>query len=301
MVTDTDYNAEGQTAMTSGPYYVSGVPTTSLVQAADDEVPDQTADVYDGAGRITAVQSYSLGNETWETDTAYGGDYTTTTYVNDESGEPDGGTPETVFTSGDGQTSAIYQHHSEADAALGPLSAPSGDYDETTYSYTTAGQLAGITDDAGTTWSYSYDLAGDQTSATDPDAGTTTSTYDAAGRLTSTTDADGDEVSYVYDADGRKTAEYNTTDGALESSSTELASWVYDTLAKGELTSSTAYYDGSDYTEKVIGYDGYGLSEGTETVIPSAQGDLAGTYIQENKEYNAFTDQLEDYDAVPGG
>jgi RHS repeat-associated protein len=301
VVTDTDYNAEGQTAMTSGPYYVSGAPTTSLVQAADDEVPDQTADVYDGDGRVTAVQSYSLGNETWETDTAYGGDYTTTTYQNLVSGEPDGGTPETVFTNGDGQTSAVYQYHSEADAALGP-SAPASDYDDTTYSYTPAGQLAGITDDAGNTWSYAYDLAGDEISATDPDAGATSSAYDPAGLLTSTTDADGDQVSYTYDADGRKTAEYNTTSDALESSSTELASWVYDTLAKGEPTSATSYYNGSAYTEKVIGYDGYGLSEGTETVIPSTQGDLAGTYIQENKLYNPFTDQLESYeDSAAGG
>jgi hypothetical protein len=63
-------------------------------------------------------QSFSLASETWETDTAYGGDYTTTTYENLESGEPDDGTPETIFTNGEGQTSGIYQYHSEADAAL---------------------------------------------------------------------------------------------------------------------------------------------------------------------------------------
>jgi RHS repeat-associated protein len=307
VVTDTYYNSDGWTVKTSGPYYITGAPTGKLEQAPDDEVPAQTADVYDGAGRVTRAESYSLAQETWETDTAYGGDYTTTTYQNLKSGEPDGGTPETVFTNGEGQTSAIYQYHSEADAALGPA-APASDYDKTAYSYTPAGQLASITDDAGNTWKYGYNLAGDQTSETDPDAGTTTSTYDAAGLLTSTTAAPasatqtaGDQVSYVYDADGRKTAEYNTTDGQPETSATELASWVYDTLAKGELTSSTSYYDGSAYTEQAIGYDGYGLSKGTETIIPAAQGALAGTYIHENTTYNPYDGLLEDYEDTGDG
>jgi RHS repeat-associated protein len=301
VVTDTDYNSDGWAAMTSGPYYVSGAPTATLVQAADDKVPDQTADVYDGAGRVIAAKSFSMANETWETDTAYGGDYTTTTYQNFTSGEPDGGTPETVFTNGEGQTSAVYQYHSEADAALG-VSAPASDYDATDYDYTPAGNLAGITDAAGNNWTYGYNLAGDQTSQSDPDAGTTSSVYDPAGLLTSTTDADKNQVSYVYDADGRKTAEYNTAGGAAETSADELASWLWDTEAKGELTSSTSYYDGSAYTEKVIGYDGWGMSQGTETIIPSAQGDLAGTYIQENVTYDAYTDQLEAYeDSAAGG
>ena len=86
-----------------------------------------------------------------------------------------------MFTNGEGQTSAIYQYHSEADAALGP-SAPAGDYDKTSYAYTPAGKLAGITDAAGNNWAYAYNLAGDQTSQTDPDAGTTSSVYDPAGR-----------------------------------------------------------------------------------------------------------------------
>jgi RHS repeat-associated protein len=301
VVSNTYYNSDGWTVKTSNPYYISGAPTTSLVESPDDEVPSQTVDVYDGAGRVTAVQSFSLANETWETDTAYGGDYTTTTYQNMEPGEPGGGTPETVFTNGEGQTSEIYQYHSEADAALGPA-APSSDYDATSYIYTPAGQLASITDDAGNTWTYGYNLAGDQVSQSDPDAGDTISDYDPAGLLTSVTDARKDQISYVYDADGRKTAEYDTTGGALESSSTELASWTYDTLAKGELTSSTSYYDGNAYTEKSLGYNGYGLSEGTETVIPSAQGQLAGTYIQENKTFNPYTDQLGSYeDSAAGG
>jgi YD repeat-containing protein len=217
--------------------------------------------------------------ETWETDTTYGGNYTTVV-------PPSGGTSETTLINGEGQTSAIYQYHAGVTASP---SDPASDYDATMYSYTSAGQLEGIADADGNTWSYSYDLAGDQTSATDPDAGTTNSTYDAAGQLMTVTDmdgsADGNQVSYTYDSDGRKTAEYNTTSGALESSADEIASWTYDTLAKGELTSSTSYYDGSDYTVEQLGYNDYGESEGTETLIPEAQGKLYDTYIQETDWY----------------
>ena len=167
--------------------------------------------------------------------------------------------------------------------------------------YTPAGNLAGVTDAAGSNWAYSYNLAGEQTSQSDPDAGTTASVYDPAGLLTSTTDADGNQVSYVYDADGRASAEYDTTGGAAETPGDELDSWVWDTLAKGELTSSTSYYDGSAYTQKVIGYDGWGLSEGTETIIPSAQGALAGTYYNANTMYDAYTGQLEEYEDTAAG
>jgi hypothetical protein len=53
----------------------------------------------------------------------------------------------------------------------------------------------------------------------------------------------------------------------------------------------------------VIGYDGFGLSEGTETVIPAAQGKLGGiTYIQEVKAYDPGTGQLDSYeDSAAGG
>jgi YD repeat-containing protein len=96
------------------------------------------------------------------------------------------------------------------------------------------------------------------------------------------TDARGKAISYTYDPDGRKTAEYDTTGGALESSSDELASWTYDTLAKGEPTSSTAYEAGAQYTEEYTGYNSQGLASGEETIIPQTQstGALAGTYTQ---------------------
>ncbi len=236
-VSDTFYNSDGWPVLASSPYYVqynssTGIQLGTLVAAPDDQVPSQTGYVYDGDGRVTRQISYTFATETWETDTSYGGDYTTVV-------PPTGGTAQTTFTNGRGQ------HLGDLPV---PLRRPRGlrparrrRYDKTSYTYTPAQQLATITDAAGNQWSYAYNLAGDQTSATDPDAGTTTSTYDAAGQLMSVTDARGKQVSYTYDADGRKTAEYDTTGGAAESGSDELASWTYDTLAKGQPTSSTSY------------------------------------------------------------
>ena len=275
-VTDTVYNSLGEQTVTAGPYYESSVPSpVKLVGAAEDEIPSEDTKVYDGAGRVTADISSAAATETWETDTAYGGDYTTTTDKCESSVPECGGTPETTFTDGRGLTTAAYQYHAGVTASPAD---PAADYDKTSYTYTPDDQLATITDSAGNQWSYSYNLTGDQTSQADPDAGTTTSSYDAAGQLASTTSADGKTTSYAYDLDGRKTAEYDTTGGAAESSSDEIASWTYDTLKKGLLTSSSSYYGGQAYTEAVYGYNPMGEPTETYTTIPSGAGALAGTY-----------------------
>jgi RHS repeat-associated protein len=297
-VTDIFYNSDGWKAKESNPYYISGAPVPHLVTAADDKVPSQTVWIYDGTGRVKAVQSLSLAVESWETDYTYGGNYVTTSYQNLKTGEPDGGTPQTVFTDGRGLTTAIYQYHSGVPASPAD---PASDYDETDYTYTPAGQLAGITDPAGNTWAYTYNLDGTRASATTPDSGTTDYTYDAAGQLTSQKDARDDQVSFTYDNDGRKTAEYDTTDGAAETSADQIASWTWDTLAAGQLTSSTSYYNGGadQYTVSQMGYNGYGLSTGTVTTIGS--GPLAGTYYHELF-YNPFDGIQTSYaDTANGG
>ena len=269
-ITDTTYNSDGWKALVSDPYYVSGTPSGTLVAAASSSVPSQTGYVYDGDGRVIRQIAYAAGRETWETDTGYTGNSVTVT-------PPSGGTPETTWTDGRGLTTAIWQYHAGAPVST---SDPAADYDATTYTYTPARQLNTITDADNNQWSDTYNLLGQQVTATDPDAGTTTSTYDPAGQLMTVQDARGKTTSYTYDADGRKTAEYDTTGGAAETSSDELASWTYDTLAKGQLTSSTAYENGAQYTEEYTGYNAQGLPSGAETVIPSAQGNLAGTYSQ---------------------
>lgn len=271
-VADTSYNSDGWKALVSDPYYTSGAPSGTLVTAGSGSVPSQTGYVYDGAGRVTKQIAYALGSQTWETDTTYGGNYVTVV-------PPSGGTSQTTFTDGRGLTTAIYQYHAGVPASP---SDPSSQYDQTSYTYTPAQQLASVKDAANNTWSWTYDMLGNQLTAHDPDAGTTTNTYDAANQLMTATDARSKQVSYTYDGDGRKTAEYDTTGGALENTADQLASWTWDTLAKGQLTSSTAFSGGASYTEAVTGYNSFELPSGTQTVIPAAQGALAGTYSQQD-------------------
>ncbi|UIJ63816.1 RHS repeat protein [Amycolatopsis acidiphila] len=74
-----------------------------------------------------------------------------------------------------------------------------------------------------------------------------------AGQLTSSTDARGQTLAYTYDNLGRKTAEYSGS-----TTGTKLASWVYDTVQKGKLTSSTRYTPQGNYLVGYGGYDGQG-------------------------------------------
>lgn len=289
-VTDVTYNSDGWRARVSDPYYISAAPSGTLVAAAPGSVPSQTGYVYDGDGRVTRQIAYALGAETWESDTTYGGNYVTVV-------PPSGGVSQTTFTDGRDLTTAIYQYHAGVPASP---SDPASQYDKTSYTYTPAQQFATITDAAGNIWTDTYDLLGNQLTAADPDAGTTTNTYDAAGQLLTVTDARNKQTSFTYDADGRKTAEYDTTGGAAQTPSDQLASWTWDTLAAGQLTSSTSFSGGNAYTEAITGYNSQELPSGTQTVIPAAQGALAGTYTQQDS--YAPTGQLTSYtDSAAGG
>ena len=84
-------------------------------------------------------------------------------------------------------------------------------------------------------------------------------------------------LKYTYDALNRKTAEYATSATAAN----ELASWTYDSLAKGQLTSSSGYTggtSGSAYTEAITGYDALYQPTGTKTTLPAAVTGLNGSY-----------------------
>jgi RHS repeat-associated protein len=289
-ITQDSYNSDGLKSFAEGPYYTSTAPSGTLVTAANTTVTDETGYAYDGDRRMTTQTAYDDDTATWDTTWTYGGNYVTEV-------PPSGGTSQTTFGNGLGQETAVYQYHSGVSPSP---SDPAADYDQTSYAYTPAGGLAGITDAATNQWSFGYDLLGRMTSQTLPDSGTTTATYDAAGQLMTATDARGKTISITYDNDGRKTAEYDTTGGAPENSADELDAWTWDTLAKGELTSSTSYSGGAAYTQAVTGYNSQGLPSGQQTVIPSAQGKLAGTYTTSDT-YAADGDQLSYTDSAAGG
>ncbi len=264
LVTDTFYDSHGWVVKTSAPYYDKTTsPDSTVFVAPDDQVPSQTVTQYDGQGRATATQFYSLAVLQWQTTKSYpGADETDTT-------PPSGGTATSTFTNGRGETTATWSYLTATPTGK------ASDADVTSYTYTPSGQTATTADNSANKWTYTYNLLGQKTSQTDPDAGTTTYTYDANGNVLSTTDARGQTLTYTYDALNRKTAEY--------SGSTELASWLYDTLAKGQLTSSTAYSSsGAAYTEAVTGYTTDYQPTGSSVTIPSVEGALAGTYTTTN-------------------
>ena len=259
VLTDSFYNTAGQVKLTYGAYYNSGSPSTTLLTPVDPTlVDDQTATVYDGAGRVTASIFQPASHENWRTTTAYGGDRVDVT-------PPAGGTATSTVTDARGRTVELRQYH-------GPT--PTGAYDSTTYAFDRRGLLSTVTDPVGNHWSYGYDPRGRQVSAADPDSGTTTSVYDDGNELTSRTDARGQALFYDYDVLGRRVDERSGS-----SSGPVQAQWAYDTLARGHLTSSTRYVNGNAYTSAVRGYTARYDPTGINITIPSAEGALAGTYV----------------------
>ncbi|MEY2247972.1 ricin-type beta-trefoil lectin domain protein [Streptomyces sp. BF23-18] len=146
----------------------------------------------------------------------------------------------------------------------------------TKYTYTPAGQIDTIKDNAGNTWSYTYNLLGQKLTQSDPNTGTTTfDKYDVAGNLLQTTDARGQAMSFAYDWDNRATAEYAAAWSATPDQSKLLVSHVYDTLAKGYETSATRYVggaSGSAYTQAVTAYNTAYQALGTTLTVPSSDG-----------------------------
>ncbi|WUD76777.1 polymorphic toxin-type HINT domain-containing protein [Streptomyces sp. NBC_00510] len=146
----------------------------------------------------------------------------------------------------------------------------------TRYTYTPAGQIDSIKDNAGNSWSYTYNLLGQKKSQTDPNTGTTTfDKYDVAGNLLQTTDPRGQVLSYTYDWDNRPTAEYAAAWSATPDQSKLLASRIYDTLEKGYETSATRYVggaSGSAYTQAVTGYNTAYQPQGTTLTVPASDG-----------------------------
>ncbi len=258
VVSETLYDSRGLVAKSRDPYFNSAAPGTALfVPTGDNAVPGQTVTMYDGAERATVAAFQVNAVEKWRTSTAYGGDHTTVT-------APPGGTATTTWTDARDRTTAVWQYHSNV---------PTGAHDDSARTYTRAGDLATVVDPAGNTWRYGYDQRRRATRDDDPDKGRTTFTYDDAGQLLTATDARGVTLAYTYDALGRKTAEY------LDSpSGTKLAEWTYDTLAKGQLTSSTRWENGNPYTTGVTGYTARYQPTGTRVSIPAAEGVLAGEY-----------------------
>ncbi|MFJ1917416.1 RHS repeat domain-containing protein [Streptomyces sp. NPDC088147] len=263
VVTETHYDTRGFVWKTYSPYYAAGAPSKSLVTGADQQIPAATENLYDGAGRETATVSRTFGDEKWRTTTLYDGDRTTVI-------PPKGGTATTVITDARGRATERLEYTNTARTT----------HQKTVYAYGKYDEPSAVTDPVGNTWTYTFDNRGQQIEADDPDKGVSTTVYDKLGQPLSTTDARGITLTSSYDALGRSTG--------LKQGGTLLAEWTYDTVAKGQPTSSSRYIDGKEYRTATDAYnDRYQPTSSTVTV-PSQAGTLAGAYTW-TFGYNTYT------------
>jgi RHS repeat-associated protein len=262
LLTDTFYDTAGRQVKKFEPYYALGAPGTTLVTATErTSVPNQIRAVYDGAGRGIASVFQPYDVERWRTSMYFAGDRADIT-------PPAGATATSTVTDARGRTVARRQYH-------GPTPTPGtpGSWDTTGYTFNRKGQLTAVTDAAGNQWISTYDTRGRKTQSVDPDTGTTTNTYDNGDRLTSTVDARGRKLAFLYDPLGRERAVYDDQVGG-----TLRAQWIYDTIAKGQLTQSTRFVGSVPYQVKILGYNDQYQATGTQVVIPATETGVDGAY-----------------------
>ncbi|MEV7602511.1 RHS repeat-associated core domain-containing protein [Kitasatospora sp. NPDC089797] len=259
LITDTSYDSQGRVGQTNNTYYEdTNAPNTTRWIPDSASVPNQSVVQFDGLGRAVSTQFVALGTLQATTTTAYPGADRV------DVSPPAGGTATSTVTDARGRKTQVWQYRTAA------ATGKQADADVTSYAYTPGGQAASRTDAAGNTWSYGYDLRGRQVKADDPDAGVSTRSYDSAGRLASTTDARGQSVAITYDLLGRKTGTYN---GSVAPAN-QLTGYAYDTVAKGQLTSSTRFVGGaggSAYTKSVGEYDVAYRATKTSISLPGAE------------------------------
>jgi len=171
----------------------------------------------------------------------------------------------------------------------------------TTYSYSKAGEMVGITDALGNGFLFSYDTLGRKTGMNDPDMGEWNYTYDAKGNLLSQEDNRGQLNSISYDPLARPLQRNATNDSLLYTydsgkkgtrdmvaSSTYALSYVYDNrlrkitenkLIDDSLLSTNYSYNALDkVTQEILPdgqminytYDEHGLVSEVEGVLDNA-------------------------------
>ncbi|MFC4045166.1 polymorphic toxin-type HINT domain-containing protein [Dactylosporangium siamense] len=252
-VIDTAYDGRGLAVKTST-FWNTSAPSGTVASFADTDVANQVTTSFDRLNRPTATAQVSKGTVLWQTTAGYDGDRTWTV-------PPAGGTATMALQDVSGKTTELRQYLTG--------SPPGGtSFHATTYAYDRLDRLTSTADQSGNTWTSVYNLLGQVTSTTDPDKGTTSIKYDLAGRPTTVTDARTGGVSTTLDYDelGRPRALYD----GVGTTGFKRVKWTYDTIAIGQLTSSTRYVGTDEFTSTVTGYDDGYRPSGVTTVIPSS-------------------------------
>ncbi|MGC0370110.1 RHS repeat-associated core domain-containing protein [Microbacterium sp. SLBN-111] len=270
VITDTEYDAAGREVATNDAYYAPAVtPGTALfVPSAVNQIASRTETTYDGAGFATAEVLRSFGAEIRRTTQVYRG--------SDRIDEtpPSGGIPRSTFTDAWGQTTRVTDW-------MGAIDGTGVASTSLSYQYNGRGERTRLTDGEGNQWTWTYSLQGLPTATTDPDSGTTSYTYDALGNVTTSTDGRGITRGFTYDKLNRK-----TTERAGGTSGSILASWTYDTLAKGLVSSSSRFDGGLEYKTAIKGYDTGYRPTGSTLTIPQGAPAFGGTSYATNNYYN---------------
>ncbi|MEU4242517.1 RHS repeat-associated core domain-containing protein [Actinoplanes sp. NPDC026619] len=272
-VTDTQYDSHGWKVLTNDAYATATTPSDALVsdRLSQVSVPATTVTDHDGMARVTQVTSEHNGAATRRTRTAYTGDRTTEL-------PPTGSVAVTKVADARGQLTQLQQYTAAptlSGTVTGGFTASGGTSQSIAYGFTAAGQQSSVTGPDGAVWSFKYDLLGRETSRTDPDAGVQLTAFDDAGNVITSRDARGVLLDFTYDLLGRK---LTATDRSK--SNFKYASWTYDTLRIGKLTSSTRYVPDvtGGYTVAIDGYTALGKSLGQTITLPTVEKPLPISY-----------------------
>ncbi|MFC8005925.1 RHS repeat-associated core domain-containing protein [Streptomyces olivaceus] len=261
LLTDTRYDTRGLAYETYADIFdTTSAPSGTYTRAEYGRAPQQTEIAFDGAGRPTTSTLYVNGLKKWATTTSYTGDSTATTAL-------DGGSAQRTVTDIRGRTTETrsYAGESPTDPDFG--SGPGKAFTATKFTYALDGRQKTISGPDGATWSYDYDLFGRQTSADDPDKGKVTTQYNALDQVIKTTDSRGKSTLSAYDELDRPVGTW----AGSKIDANQLTDYTYDTLLKGQPTTSTRYVGGKNgaaYTQAITAYDTMGRANRTELRLP---------------------------------
>ncbi|WLQ53888.1 RHS repeat-associated core domain-containing protein (plasmid) [Streptomyces poriferorum] len=278
LLTDTRYDTRGLAYQTYADIFdKTSTPDGTYTRAEYGEAPKQTKTVFDGAERATSSTLMVFGVDKWTTTTSYTGDSTASTAV-------DGGNATRTITDARGRMveTRTYAGEKPDDTAYGAtLGTP---YTSTKTGYTNDGLQTSVTGPDQAKWTYTYDLFGRQVSAADPDKGTSLTAYDVLDRVVKATDSRGQSLLTSYDELGRVQATWSGT----KTDASQLTGRVYDTVAKGQLTSTTRYVGGlggQAYTKAVTAYDSMGRATASQLTLPNDD-PLVGAGIPSKLEFS---------------
>ncbi|WP_228040542.1 RHS repeat-associated core domain-containing protein [Streptomyces chromofuscus] len=281
LLTDTRYDSRGLAYETYADIFDQDhTPTGTYTRAEYGEAPKQTETAFDAAGRPTTNTLYVYGVKRWSTTTSYTGDSTAVTALS-------GGSATRDITDALGRTVERREYAGTATSDTDYGASTGAPYTSTRFTYTLDGKQATVIGPDKTKWSYVYDLFGRQVSATDPDKGTTATEYTALDQVAKVTDSRGASLLYEYDVLGRRTGEWSGT----KTDANKLTAWAYDTLAKGQLDSTTRYVGGAGgtaYTKKVTAYDANYRATGTQLVLPAGDALVTSGAVKATLDFSTY-------------